>query len=65
MRDTKLERMINEGHIVGNHTSSHPSLPNISDEEIEKEIMDLHQAVYKKFNYEMKTEKRLSIFFSE
>lgn len=49
-----VERMINEGHIVGNHTCNHPSMPNISNEEIEKEVMQLHQAVYKKFNYEMK-----------
>ena len=29
-------------------------MPSITDEEIEKEIMQLHQAVYEKFNYEMK-----------
>ena len=28
-------------------------MPSISDQEIEKEIMQLHQAVYEKFNYEM------------
>ena len=49
-----VERMINEGHIIGNHTCNHPSMPSISDEEIEKEIMELHQAIYEKFNYEMK-----------
>lgn len=49
-----VERMINEGHIVGNHTVNHPSMPSISDEQIETEIMKLHQAVYEKFNYEMK-----------
>lgn len=49
-----VERMINEGHTVANHTCKHPSLPTISNEEIEKEIMQLHQAVYEKFNYEMK-----------
>ena len=49
-----VERMIKEGHIVSNHTCSHPSMPSISNEEIEKEIMELHQAVYQKFNYEMK-----------
>lgn len=49
-----VERMINEGHTVANHTSSHPSMPSITDAEIEKEIMQLHQAVYQKFNYEMK-----------
>lgn len=49
-----VQRMIDEGHIVGNHTVNHPSMPSISNEEIEKEIMPLHQAVYEKFNYEMK-----------
>ena len=46
--------MIKEGHTVGNHTSSHPSLPSKTDEEIENELMKLHQAVYEKYNYEMK-----------
>lgn len=27
-----IDRMINEGHIVGNHTWSHPTLPKIEDE---------------------------------
>ena len=49
-----VERMINEGHLVGNHTVNHKSMPSISNEEIEKEIMKLHQAVMEKFNYEMK-----------
>jgi len=40
--------------LYGNHTCSHPSMPSITDEEIEKELMQLHQAVYEKFNYEMK-----------
>lgn len=48
-----VERMIKEGHIVGNHTSSHPSMPSITNEKIEIELMQLHQAVYEKFNYEM------------
>ena len=50
----KVERMINENHNIGNHTCQHPSLPSISDEKIEEEIMKLHQSVYEKFNYEMK-----------
>lgn len=33
---------------------NHKSMPEISDEEIEKEIMQLHQAIYEKFGYEMK-----------
>ncbi len=49
-----VERMINEGHIVGNHTVNHKSMPEITDEEIKEEVMKLHQAVYEKFGYEMK-----------
>ena len=49
-----VERMIAEGHTIGNHTVNHKSLPSINDDEIEKELMKLHQAVYEKFNYEMK-----------
>ena len=48
-----VKRMIEEGHIVGNHTVNHKCLPNISDEEIKKEVMELHNAVYEKFGYEM------------
>lgn len=49
-----VERMIEEGHIVGNHTVNHKSMPDLSEEEIKKEVMDLHQIIYEKFNYEMK-----------
>jgi len=41
-----VKRMVAEGHIVGNHTDSHPSLPEISNEEIEKELA----AVEKEFS---------------
>ena len=46
--------MIDEGHIVGNHTVNHYSMPDLSDEQIKDEIQKLHLAVYEKFNYEMK-----------
>ena len=49
-----VTRMIDEGHIVGNHTVNHKSMPSLSDEEIKKEIMDLHQVIYQKYGYEMK-----------
>lgn len=48
-----VKRMIEEGHIVGNHTVNHKSLPSLSDTEVEKEIMDLHKALFDKFGYEM------------
>ena len=49
-----VRRMIEEDHIVGNHTVNHKSMPDLSDEQVESEIMNLHKAVYEKFNYEMK-----------
>lgn len=49
-----VKRMIEEGHIVGNHTANHKSLPSLSEKQIEDEIMTLHKALYEKFGYEMK-----------
>ena len=49
-----VKQMIDEGHIVGNHTVNHKSMPELSEEEIKKEVMDLHTAIYEKFGYEMK-----------
>ena len=49
-----VKRMIEEGHIVGNHTVNHKSMPDISDEQIKEEVMKLHISIYEKFGYEMK-----------
>ena len=49
-----VKQMIDEGHIVGNHTVNHKSMPDLSEEEIRKEVLDLHTTIYNKFNYEMK-----------
>ena len=49
-----VKRMIDEGHIVGNHTVNHKSMPDLSEEKIKEEILELHQTIYDKFNYEMK-----------
>ena len=40
--------------ITENHTVNHKSIPSLTEEEIKKEVMDLHQSVYEKFGYEMK-----------
>ncbi|MBE5819366.1 MAG: delta-lactam-biosynthetic de-N-acetylase [Clostridiales bacterium] len=48
-----VKRMIDEGHIVGNHTVNHYSMPDITDEKIKEEVMNLHAALYEKFGYEM------------
>ena len=49
-----VKQMIDEGHIIGNHTVNHKSMPTLTEEEIKQEVMDLHQSVYEKFGYEMK-----------
>ena len=49
-----VKQMIEEGHIIGNHTVNHKSMPSLTEDEIKKEVMDLHQSVYEKFGYEMK-----------
>lgn len=48
-----VQRMIDEGHIVGNHTSKHPNMTTISPEEGYDNIADLHNYVKENFNYEM------------
>ena len=49
-----VKKMIENGNIVGNHTVNHYSLPGISNEKIEEEVMKLHSAVYEITGYEMK-----------
>ena len=49
-----VKRMIDEGHIVGNHTVNHKSLPELSDDEVKEEIQKLHTAIFEKTGYEMK-----------
>ncbi len=48
-----VKRMIAEGHILGNHGMTHSSLPTLTAEEAEKEIMDLHEYVLNNYGYEM------------
>lgn len=49
-----VRRMVEEGHIVGNHTIHHPSLPEISDRELEEEVVGLERAFREKFGKDMK-----------
>lgn len=49
-----VQRMIDEGHIVGNHTVNHKSMPDLTDEQIKSEVMNLHTTIYEKYGYEMK-----------
>lgn len=50
-----VQRMIDEGHTVGNHTVNHPNLPNlVSSEKMLKELNDLNVIVKEKYGIDMK-----------
>lgn len=49
-----VRRMIDEGHIIGNHGMDHASLPKLSEEDARTEIMSLHDYVKENYGYEMK-----------
>lgn len=49
-----IKRMVEEGHIVGNHTVNHPSMPDLSEEEITKELSELNNSFSKLTNQNMK-----------
>lgn len=48
-----VRRMIDEGHAVGNHSSSHPVMPTLSIDEMVEEVMALHNYVRETYGYEM------------
>lgn len=48
-----VKRMISEGHIIGNHGMKHESLPTLSPERAEEEIMSLHDFVKKEYGVDM------------
>ncbi len=50
-----VRQMIDDGHILGNHSLTHPSagLPSQSVEEQQKEVMDVHNFVKENYNYDM------------
>lgn len=60
-----VERMLNEGHTVGNHTVHHPSLPDESDEKVEKELVDLDLLFKEKTGISMKYMRAPKGEFSE
>lgn len=46
-----IKRMINEGHIVGNHSVTHPSFAEISSEQMKEEIVGMEKYLKENFNY--------------
>ncbi|MEU4542533.1 polysaccharide deacetylase family protein [Nonomuraea dietziae] len=45
LRPALVKRMAREGHEIGNHTWSHPSLPTLFDEEITQELRATQEAI--------------------
>jgi len=48
-----VQRMIKEGHVLGNHSTKHKSFPDLPLEEAAKDILLLHDYMKEKYNYEM------------
>jgi peptidoglycan-N-acetylmuramic acid deacetylase len=48
-----VRRMIDEGHVLGNHSWAHYSMPDCTDAEALAEITKLHDYVAEHFGYEM------------
>jgi len=48
-----IRRMIDEGHVIANHSFTHPSFPGLTDEQVRDEIIKLHEYIRENFNYEM------------
>lgn len=48
-----VRRMIDEGHVLGNHGMTHAKLPDLSPDELKEEVMSLHQYVLDEYGYEM------------
>ena len=48
-----VQRMIDEGHVVGNHSARHPNMTQITMEEAYAEVADLHNYVSENFGYDM------------
>jgi len=49
-----VKRMTSEGHIVGNHTVNHPSMPDVTDEKLREEIEGLAKNYHELTGKEMK-----------
>ena len=48
-----VKRMIDEGHIISNHSVHHYSMPTLDEKKCRSEIMDMHEYVKENFGCEM------------
>lgn len=47
----KIKRMIDEGHIVGNHSVTHPVFPEITRTKMAEEVYGVHKYLQEKYGY--------------
>lgn len=48
-----MKRMFNEGHVIGNHSNTHPVMSTLSVQDCIDEIMSLHNYILDTYGYEM------------
>lgn len=48
-----VQRMVDEGHALGNHTNTHPVMPQQTIDKMVDEVMSLHNYVKEHFGYSM------------
>lgn len=60
-----IQRIIDDGHILANHCTNHPRLPELPIDSIVREIMTLHNYVRETYGYEMNLFRPPSGYYSE
>lgn len=60
-----IQRMIDEGHVIGNHTNRHLNPTQVSIEEAHRDIQELHDYMLENFDYEMNLYRPPEGVFSE
>ncbi len=60
-----IQRMIDEGHVVANHSVNHLIMPELSAEEQYNEIVELHNYIKEEFDYDMNLFRYPTGAFSE
>lgn len=49
-----VQRILDEGHTLGNHSADHTAMPGLSIGEMEDQILSLHDKVQEQFGYTMR-----------
>jgi len=49
-----VQRMLDEGHVLGSHSDGHPDMPSLPLEEVWEDTASLHNMLVEQFNYEPK-----------